>query len=63
MNENYNETCMQVMYEMFLFYTGTSVFCLQGDTWNQRIFPFYSYTTLILLLHLLLIFILVICFA
>lgn len=32
MNENYNETCMQVMYEMFLFYTGTSVFCLQGDT-------------------------------
>ncbi len=32
MNENYNEACMQVMYEMVLFYTGASVFCLKGDT-------------------------------
>lgn len=52
--ENYYEACMQDMCEMFLFYTGISVFCLEGDTWNQRFFPFYSYTTLILQLQLLL---------
>lgn len=32
MNENNSEACMQDMYEMFLFYTGISVFCLKGDT-------------------------------
>lgn len=30
--ENDYEACMQDMYEMFLFYTGISVFCLRGDT-------------------------------
>lgn len=53
--ENYNEACMQDMYEMFLFYTGISVFWLKGDTWNQRIFLFFYYhPTLILLLQLVL---------